>query len=629
MEQSREILKKFWNYDGFRPLQEDIVDSVIYGNDVLALLPTGGGKSICFQVPGIAREGICIVISPLIALMQDQVQQLQQRGIRAMAITSAMSYREIDTTLDNARFGGIEFLYVSPERLQTKLFMERFKLMKIGLLVVDEAHCISEWGHDFRPSYRNISKLRSFFPKVPMMAVTATATQEVKEDIIQQLELRNCKVFVASFLRANISYEVYQVANKFNAIERVIRQFDNQTGVIYCQKRKSVKKLAQHLLSKGVKIGIYHGGMDAKSRTIALEAWLSNQFKIMIATNAFGMGIDKPDVRFVAHYEFPNNPEALFQEAGRAGRDGKEARTFVFYNETEFPEIELQLKKQFPSLESIRNCYHLLGNFFRIAIGSGEGESFPFNIRDFVSQYNLDYLDTFYALKFLELSDYIILSDSIHHPTKAKFIVNHTTLYNFQLNHDSLVKITTFLTRSFPGIFEEYMDIQDENSSKRLKMTLTEMERQLSFLEKNGIIDISWKSDTPFIYYKQGRLPKEHVSIEGHLYNARKQAVFKRWETMKEYVTQRKICHSQFLIKYFGQTVERCGKCDICKEIDKSSSEIKCLNRLSELLHKETTIDNIYTNFDVAEKQLIDQLIKQLIDEDKLIISGQFLKLKA
>lgn len=628
MKQSREILSHYWNYDTFRPLQEDIVDASIYGKDVLALLPTGGGKSICFQVPGLAREGICIVISPLIALMEDQVMQLQQRGIRAKAITGAMPYREIDITLDNARFGGLDFLYVSPERLQTRLFIERFKLMKVGLIVVDEAHCISEWGHDFRPPYREIAKLRDYQPQVPIMAVTATATSEVKTDIIQQLKLKQPALFEASFARPNISYEVYAVPNKINAIKRVISLFPNQTGIIYCQTRKSVKQLTQHFTALGVNVGIYHGGMDAKSRTEMLNAWLKNNFRIMIATNAFGMGIDKPDVRFVCHYEFPNNPEALFQEAGRAGRDGNESRTFVFYNNTEFDEMETLIKRQFPPLTTIKSIYQLICNHLKIAIGAGKGETYPFNIRNFVNTFKLDYLDVFHSIKFIELNDYLAFSESVYHPTKVKFAVNNNTLYSFQVQHESILKITTYLARSFPGIFDEYMDIQEEIALKKLAISKDELERQLKFLEQHGILDISWKSDLPIITFIEERLPSDNLWIDDTLYRNRKDAIWKRWNTMKNYVQQTAVCRAQFLTNYFDQYIEPCGKCDVCRQPQNNFQLEEARTAILKLLVKPCSLDEIYAIFDVQYREKINQILQALLQEELISENNNLFQVK-
>lgn len=628
MEQSKDLLYRFWKYDAFRPLQEEIVDAAIYGKDVLALLPTGGGKSICFQVPGLAREGVCLVISPLIALMEDQVLQLQKRGIRSKAITGAMSYREIDITLDNARFGGIEFLYVSPERLKTRLFIERFKLMKVGLIVVDEAHCISEWGHDFRPPYREIANLREYHPTVPMMAVTATATPEVKLDIVEQLQLRDPEVFEAPFVRDNISYEVYQVPNKFKAIQRVLTHFPNQTGIIYCQTRKSVKQLAQHFLSLGIKVGVYHGGMDSKGRSEMLNAWLKDDLRIMIATNAFGMGIDKPDVRFVAHYEFPNNPEALFQEAGRAGRDGLSSRTFVFYNDLEFEEMDAQLQKQFPPIQTIKETYQLVCNFLRVAIGSGKGETYPFDIRQFVDTYKMNYLDVYHSLRFLELNNYLTFSESVYHPTKVKFAVNNSTLYGFQLQHESMIPLTTLLTRSFPGIFDEYMDIQESTLLKRLKKSATELDRQLKFLEQNGILDISWKTDLPLVIFTEERLPLQNLRIDDHLYRVRKKVILDRWEMMKAYIREKDTCRSQFLIDYFGQKVAVCGKCDVCRKHKTVFDASVNREEVLKLAEKGTPIDEIYANFELFHRNELIELIQFLMKEELIFEENGLIKSK-
>lgn len=622
MEQSRNILKKYWGFDQFRPLQEDIVDAAIYGKDTLALLPTGGGKSICFQVPGIAREGICIVVSPLIALMQDQVDQLQKKGIRARAITSGMSYREIDITLDNARFGGLDFLYTSPERLQTKLFIDRFKAMHVGLIVVDEAHCISEWGHDFRPPYRQISDLRKIHPNVPMIALTATATAEVKQDIINQLQLREPALFEGPFQRSNLSYEIYPVTNKVNAISKLVKQFDGSSGIIYCQKRKSVKDVANFLMSQNNRVGIYHGGMDSKSRAQMMNAWLKGDLPVMVATNAFGMGIDKPNVRFVAHYEFPNNPEAYFQEAGRAGRDGQEARTFVFYEQTDLSATDEQLERQFPPLATVKNTYSALCNSLKLAIGSGENETFPVNLKNLTSNFKLDLIETYQSLKILEMNGDLLFTESVFHPTRLKFSVGNTVLYSFQIKHERTSNLITLLSRSYPGIFDQYFEIHEAEFCKRLQITPTELNKQLEFLEQNGILDINWKTDLPLVTFLKARVPDNYLRLSDEVYRNRKELAFKRWKYMKNFLTL-DVCRAQYLIEYFGQKSDPCGKCDHCRALRKEDYTSEEISRVMlELLQVPQSIDTVKNTLNHLKEEQIVRVLNWLLQEERIFYTA-------
>jgi ATP-dependent DNA helicase RecQ len=618
LEQSRNILKKYWGFDLFRPMQEDIVDSVIYGKDTLALLPTGGGKSICFQVPGIAREGITIVVSPLIALMQDQVEQLQKRGIRAKAITSGMSYREIDITLDNARFGGLDFLYTSPERLQTTLFIERFKRMNVGLIVVDEAHCISEWGHDFRPPYRQISELRNYQPNVPIIALTATATPEVKEDIIAQLNLKNPEIFEGPFLRPNLSYEIYPVNNKVNSILKLVKQFEVNSGIIYCQKRKSVKEVANWLISEGNRVGIYHGGMDAKSRSEMMSAWLKGDLPIMVATNAFGMGIDKPNVRYVIHYEFPNNIEAYFQEAGRAGRDGLESRTFVFYETRDLDETTLQIDKQFPPIETVKNTYSSLCNYLKLAVGSGEGETYPVNLKTLTDNFKLDLIETYQSLKILEMNGDLQFTESVFHPTKIKFSVGNTVLYSFQIKYENTANLITLISRSYPGIFDQYFELHEAEFCKRLNISPAELEKQLKFLEQNGILDINWKTDLPLVTFLTERVPDQNFRLIESVYHNRKNLAEKRWFKMRELLTL-PVCRSQYIIQYFGQESKSCGKCDHCRSLkreDYTQEEIGEL--LLEKLHEPHSLEEIKAEYLHIKQDQIIRVLNWLMQEERI-----------
>lgn len=565
MKKSIEILAQFWGFNSFRLSQEVIVDDVISGNDVLALLPTGGGKSICFQVPGLARKGITIVISPLIALMQDQVNNLNSKGIRAKAITSGMSYREIDVLLDNARFGGIDFLYTSPERIQSKLFQERFKLMEVGLLVVDEAHCISEWGHDFRPSFRAISKLRDFQPKVPLIALTATATSKVKEDIITQLKLKNPKIHESSFERINLSYEVYKTENKASNIIDFLKTSSRQSGIVYCQTRKSVKDFAKTLFANNISCGIYHGGLERDERAKMLDSWLNNEFYIMVATNAFGMGIDKPDVRFVLHYEFPPSLEAYFQEAGRAGRDGNPSRTIVFYQEKDLEELKNRNEMQFPPVETIKRTYRALCSYLKVAIGSGENESYPIDFSKFSNTFNLDILETYNSLKILEKNGDLQLSENSFKETSLQWNVSNLELYNFQIKHEQYRPLITFILRSYTASFDEFVELRSARILKHLAISKTILENQLKQLEKYGIANIEWQNDLPTVTFLHERLPDDYLNLSSEAYANRKKYSTEKLRSALNYI-QNDQCRSQQLLSYFGQDSCSCGKCDVCQQ---------------------------------------------------------------
>ena len=628
MQQSREILKKYWGFEKFRPLQEEIADAVIYGKDVIALLPTGGGKSVCFQIPGLVREGVCLVISPLIALMNDQVEQLRKKGIKAIAVTSGMSYKEIDIALDQARFGGVKFLYTSPERLQTRLFQARFKLMTVSLIVVDEAHCISEWGHDFRPPYRQIADLRDIHPHVPIIALTATATAHVKADIVTQLCLNKPEHFEADFQRQNISYEVYPVRNKMQAILETVRLFEGLTGIIYCQKRRSVKEIALWLTNQGIKAGIYHGGLDKKTREQMMKSWLEDQVQVMIATNAFGMGIDKPNVRFVAHYEFPNNPEAYFQEAGRAGRDGHAARTFVFYEPNELKETENQVIRQFPEIEFVKNTYRALCNYLKLAIGSGESESYPLEIKHFCQTFKLDIFDTFQALKILEMNNDITFSENFFHPTKIKFQVGNAALYNFQIKQEKTADLITLLSRSYPGIFDQFVELHDLEFCKRLKINDKELQNQLKYLEKNGIIEINWKTELPLITFSHERLPGDFLQLNPEIYHLRKERAIQRWRVMRDFLTL-PTCRAQFLIAYFGQSTDKCGKCDYCLSEKKSNFTFdELIVAVEEILVVPTSLDDLKKVLGMTKDAELLKVLTWLSLEERLQLkSGKYQKI--
>jgi ATP-dependent DNA helicase RecQ len=621
VKKSREILKHFWGYDAFRPLQEDIVDDAINGRDVLALLPTGGGKSVCFQVPGLAREGLTIVVSPLIALMQDQVQNLIKNGIKAKALTGAMSYRELDVTLDNARFGGYDFLYTSPERLKSNLFIERFKRMKVGLIVVDEAHCISEWGHDFRPSFLDISKLREYQPEVPVLALTATATQKVKEDIVQYLKLRNVVIHEAPFSRPNLSYNVHHTENKLLDIVKYCRKHTAEVGIVYCSTRKAVKEIAKKLVANQISCDIYHGGMNANERSQSLNRWMNEEVKVMVATNAFGMGIDKPNVRYVLHFEVPGSPEAYFQEAGRAGRDGQEAISVCFYEQSDGPFLIQQVERKFPEKEKVVAIYRTICNYLRLAIGSGLNEVFPIDLKVFCKKYNLDYSDVYYALKLLEMNGSIALSEGVLHPTNVKFVVNNRELYNFQVRNEKFHPLTTMLLRSYPGIFDAYQVIHESEICKRLKIGSHELQVQLESLQKLGVIDFNWRSELPTITFTQARLPDDYLSFHAAIYQHRKENALHKAQSMVDFC-ENDLCRSAQLIAYFGQESKDCGKCDACRK--KKPLEVLTEQLLLEILAEPNDWIDLNLRFSNQLNEL-KKLVSVLLGEEKIkFANGKF-----
>ncbi len=628
MSKSFELLEKYWGHTSFRPLQEEIIEASIYGKDVFALLPTGGGKSVCFQIPGLAREGITIVVTPLIALMNDQVEQLEKKGIRAQMISSLQSFREIDTLLDNAKFGAFDFLYISPERIQTKLFIERFKQMQVALIVVDEAHCISEWGHDFRPTYLEISKLREIHPEVPIMALTATATTFVKNEICEKLKLNQPLEFEASFKRSNLSYEIKEVVVKEQTILNWVSKFPQLSGIIYCQTRKSVKDLANFLISNKINCGIYHGGLDGDQRKKMMDQWMNDQVPLMIATNAFGMGIDKPNVRYIIHYEFPMNLEAYFQEAGRAGRDGKEARTFVLFSEKDIERNDYLIDKKSPDISVIKSTLRALYNFLKLAIGSGKGETFSFSLSEFCSNFKLDIVETFESLKILEMNGDLHFDEGSYAPTRMKFSVNNKLVYSFQIKYDKVSPIIQYITRNSPGIFENFCVINEKKIVEKLKISLQEVQNQLKFLEQNGIIDINWSNSLPKVTFLHERLPDDYIRLTPEVYQLRKERAIHRWEKAKDYLLLPH-CREQFMLAYFGQDSVPCGKCDYCKSTSLVSLSKKLVveSIIKLLSEKSYSLQMLYDELNTISPHSIDEAIHHLTLEELIDYSHPYYSL--
>ncbi len=615
MNSSKEILKKYWEYSSFRPQQEEIVDDVINGHDVLALLPTGGGKSVCFQVPGMAREGITLVISPLIALMQDQVQNLAKIGIKAIAITSGMSLKELDIALDNVKFGAYDFLYTSPERLKSPLFIERFKQMNIGLIVIDEAHCISEWGHDFRPSYFAIFELRKMKPTAPMMALTATATKSVQLDIIEKLTLKNTRIHEASFLRKNLSYNVINASNKLDYILSYCQK-NVSMGIIYCQTRKSVKEVAKKLLAHQLSCGVYHGGLNREDRSTMLNNWLEERIKIMVATNAFGMGIDKPNVRYVLHYEVPNSLEAYFQEAGRAGRDGKHSVAIALNNGSERDAFKLQLETKFPAKEKVLQSYVAICNYLRIAIGSALNETYPVDLKEICQSYQLDYSTVYHSIKLLESAGYFSFNEGFHSPTKILITIDHLQVYNFQIQHPNFQELLSLLSRMNNAIFENFQEIHEEEIGRKLKKTTKEIINSLDHLVRYGVIEIKWRTDLPMLTFLRERCTDRDFSLPNSIYQERKNQTEVRMNAMLNFI-ESKDCRSQVVLAYFGQSSVTCGICDNCKKSNLPLSHEDLLR----FLKSEKSVFDICHYFGTDESQ-VNSVLRNLLKEELIRFNG-------
>ncbi|WP_460678942.1 RecQ family ATP-dependent DNA helicase [Mucilaginibacter koreensis] len=558
-----EILQQYWGYKTFRPLQQQIIEAVLNGHDTLALLPTGGGKSICFQVPALAKPGICIVISPLIALMKDQVDNLKAKGIEAIAIVSGMNRREVDIALDNCIYGPVKFLYLSPERLLSELVRERIKYMNVNLIAVDEAHCISQWGYDFRPPYLHVADLRELHPKIPVLALTATATAEVKEDIQLRLKFKAPNVYQQSFERSNLSYLVYQEEHKLRKMMEVIKGAKG-SGIIYVRSRKETFELAKHLNEHHIKADYYHAGLEAEVRTRKQEEWKNNQIRVIVATNAFGMGIDKPDVRFVIHRDVPESLEAYYQEAGRAGRDGERAYAVLLYNHADRLKQEKKFEASFPSLEEIKQVYHYLANYFQLAYEAGQGMSFNLDIGEFCTRFKLDALKVLNALKFLEQNEYLAFNESVFLPSRFEFEVSNEDLYNFQIQNSGWDPFIKTLLRSYGGAFENYVRIREFDIARRTGLNVQQVIDALQQLHKAGVLSYLPQTDQPQVTYLKPRVSQQYLLIDNQYIEQRKQTYQKKMEAALAYA-ETPVCRSQQLLAYFNEPdAPKCGKCDIC-----------------------------------------------------------------
>ena len=621
MNKYQEILKQYWGYDSFRDLQEEIITSIGEGKDTLGLMPTGGGKSITFQVPALAQEGICIVITPLIALMKDQVQNLRKREIKALAIYSGMTRQEILTALENCIFGNYKFLYISPERLDTEIFRTKLRSMKVSMITVDESHCISQWGYDFRPAYLKIAEIRELLPEVPVLALTATP--EVVTDIQARLKFREGNVFRMSFERKNLAYIVRKTDNKTKELLYILQRISG-SAIIYVRNRRRTKEITELLMNEGITADFYHAGLDNAVKDLRQKRWQSGEVRVMVATNAFGMGIDKPDVRIVLHLDLPDSPEAYFQEAGRAGRDGEKAYAVILYSKSDKTTLHKRVVDTFPDKEYILNVYEHLQYYYQMAMGDGFQCIREFNLEEFCRKFKYFPVPVDSALKILTQAGYLEYTDEQDNSSRILFTIRRDELYKLREMGKEAEALIQSILRSYTGVFTDYAYISEESLAVRTGLTRQQIYNILVTLTKRRIVDYIPRKKTPYIIYTRERLELRFLHIPPSVYEERKARYEARIKAMEEYVTTENICRSRMLLRYFGEKNEHnCGQCDVCLSkratdnlSEESYEEVKrqILDLLSHSpLTPAETADQIK-----AEKEDIGQVIRYLLDEGEL-----------
>jgi ATP-dependent DNA helicase RecQ len=616
------VLKRHWGFDAFRPAQEPVVQAVLGGRDTLALLPTGGGKSLCYQVPALCMKGICIVVSPLIALMKDQVYQLSSRGVPAAAIFSGMRHSDIDRVLDNCVYGDIKLLYLSPERLTTELARERIARMHVNLLAVDEAHCISQWGYDFRPPYLQIAEIRALHPKTPVLALTATATPQVVDDIQERLEFKKKHVIQQSFARKEVAYVVFHEENKMQRMLDILNKVPG-TAIVYVRNRKKTKEVATWLHRNRVSASYYHAGLDSETRSERQDAWIRSKVRVMVCTNAFGMGIDKPDVRVVIHLDLPDSPEAYFQEAGRAGRDRRKSYAVLLYEKADRLQLERWFELSFPDFTFIKRVYQALGSYFQLALGAGAGESFDFDLIEFARNFQLDVLLTMSALKVLEQSGYLVLTESVFMPASVQVIVSKEQMYDYQLRHPQADKVLKALLRSYAGAFMQPVGFREQQFAQALRMEKADLLRILDRLHKDNIVDYRPKRDKPQILFLGERVAPQHLHIDHAWYRERKRIQWERLESMFRYVEQAE-CRSQQLLRYFGELdAQPCGVCDVClgrTEASEGDAFEQIKTRIQVLLQAQSMDESeLLRRFPSNREGQVLEVLEFLLDERLLV----------
>lgn len=629
MQQYLNILKQYWGYDDFRPLQGDIIKSVASGKDTLGLMPTGGGKSLTFQVPTMVMEGVCIVVTPLIALMKDQVENLKKRSIPAAAIYSGMSKDDILLTLENTVFEAYKFLYVSPERLATSIFIEKIKQTKVCMIAVDESHCISQWGYDFRPSYLKIADIREIIPDAPILALTATATLEVVNDIQDKLHFKEKNVFRKSFLRPNLAYIVRTTENKDNQLLNILNKVQG-TSVVYVRNRKKTKEVADFLNQNGIVAEHFHAGLKNETKDARQQRWKNDETRVIVSTNAFGMGIDKPEVRTVVHLDLPDSLEAYFQEAGRAGRDEKKAYAVVLFNNSDIAKMRKRVADTFPEKDMVRKVYKALGDYYEIAEGYGLDAVFPFDLADFCSKFKLPMLVAYNSLKILQQAGYLELTDEQDNSSRVLVIVNKDDLYNIKFTADQ-DKMLHVLLRSYTGLFTDYAYISEEIIAGRLNWNKDKVYDILMELSKDRVIQFIPRKKIPFVTYIHEREDPQRLNLGKEAYDNRKERYINRAKSVLDYVKEQNVCRSQVLLAYFGETNNKpCGQCDIClkqkeQQVTEADFDKIRLAVLELLSSKALSIEEIISQLPFKEAKII-QVVRFLIDQ-KILTQDKNMKL--
>ena len=623
MNKYQEILKQYWGYDSFRDLQEEIITSIGEGKDTLGLMPTGGGKSITFQVPALAQSGLCIVITPLIALMKDQVQNLRKRGIKTLAIYSGMTRQEIVTALENCIFGDYKFLYISPERLDTEIFRIKLRSMKVSMITVDESHCISQWGYDFRPAYLKIAEIRELLPGVPVLALTATATPEVVKDIQSRLNFREENVFRMSFERKNLAYIVRKTDNKTGELLHILKRIDG-SAIIYVRNRRRTKEITELLMQEGITADFYHAGLDNAVKDLRQKRWQNGEIRVMVATNAFGMGIDKPDVRIVLHIDLPDSPEAYFQEAGRAGRDGLKAYAVILYAKSDKMTLHKRVADTFPEKAYILQVYEHLQYYYQMAMGDGFQCIREFNLEEFCRKFKYFPVPVDSALKILTQAGYLEYTDEQDNASRILFTIRRDELYKLrEMGTEAETLIQTIL-RSYTGVFTDYAYISEDTLAIRTGLTRQQIYNILVTLTKRRIVDYIPHKKTPYIIYTRERLELRYLHIPASVYEERKARYEARIKAMEEYVTSESVCRSRMLLRYFGEKNEHnCKQCDVCL----NRHETDCLpedsfremrKQILELLARKSLPPAGITNAIEAEREDISRVIQYLLEEGEL-----------